>query len=215
MEDLDLAVYAQELSPGGALVLYTDGIVEDLRDVILGERALLEALKAWARGGFTTRAADLQAGLRIGSHSDDAAMFILKFPHLDEFKTRLPATAHNAQRLRLAARRFVAGCPFEGEHAQDAVLAVGEAVNNAIEHPYAGAEGFVTLSLKRETRKFVAEVRDEGKWQERRSIDRGRGLEIIQGLTDRVDIRKSPNGTTVCFELAYDPAGQPVLVSPG
>ncbi|MGH7328324.1 MAG: ATP-binding SpoIIE family protein phosphatase, partial [Polyangiaceae bacterium] len=213
VEELEGAVSSAELSPGGALVLYTDGIIEDLHDPISGERALHDALRTWAKNGFASRAADIQANLRIGAHNDDAAMFILSFPHVDEFKIRLPATSYNAQRMRLAARRFIAGSPFDAQRAHDAMLAVGEAVNNAIEHPYGGGHGSVTLALKRETQRLIIEVRDEGTWRESRSLDRGRGLGIMQLIADKVDIRKSETGTTVHIEMAYVPALEPAAVA--
>jgi anti-sigma regulatory factor (Ser/Thr protein kinase)/PAS domain-containing protein len=205
-EELSVPTRTETLEPGGALVLYTDGVVEDQHDPIAGERALRDALESWAKVGFLTRAADLQSSLRIGMHHDDAAMFVLQFPHVDEFKIRLPATTFNARRLRLAARRFVSGSPFAGDRAFDAVLAIGEAVNNAIEHPYSDDNGFVTLRLKRETQRLIAEVQDEGSWRERESVNRGRGLGIIRHLADKVEIRKTDGGTTVHIELAYVPA---------
>ena len=213
LEELDAPARAEELTPGGALVLYTDGLIEDEHDPISGERALYDAISKWAKRGFVTRAADLQAGLRVGAHQDDAAMFVLFFPHVDEFKIRLSASPYNAQRLRHAARRFVGGSPFDGDRSYDAVLAVGEAVNNAIEHPYTDGEGFVTLSLKRETQRLIVDVRDEGVWRDTRSIDRGRGLGIIQNIADSVEIQKSDTGTNVHIELAYVTTRKPTLAS--
>jgi len=202
-EQLVSTTAIEELSAGGALVLYTDGVVEDERDFLRGERELLSVLSDWARNGFVSRASQLQSRLRTGDHRDDAAMFVLRFPHVDEFEILLPATRYNAQRLRLAARRFMAGSPFEEDRAFDAVLAIGEAVNNAVEHAYSGPDGFVQLVLKRESDRVIAEVRDAGTWQDREHYDRVHGLEIIEKLVDKVDIGTGASGTSVRMQIAY------------
>jgi anti-sigma regulatory factor (Ser/Thr protein kinase)/PAS domain-containing protein len=202
-EDVTATTMVEELAPGGALVLYTDGIVEDERDPIRGEQALRQVLSDWAKLGFVARASQLQSLLRTGDHRDDAAMFILRFPHADELDVRAPATPKNAQRLRHAARRFVAGSAFEEGRAYDAVLAIGEALNNAVVHAYAEDGGFVHLLMKRDSRGVIAEVRDEGSWLERKPYDRMHGLGIIETLAERVDIATGGRGTAVRMQLAY------------
>lgn len=202
-DELFVKTVVEELPAGGALVLYTDGVVEDLRDLPAGERALAEALSRWATRGFTARAADLQAGLRVGTHQDDAATFVLRFPHVDDFEVRLAATPYNAQRMRLAARRFVSGSPFEPERAFNAVLSVGEAVNNAVEHAYGDGGGAVTLVLKRETQRLIIDVHDEGAWREPATFDRMHGLGIVERLADNLEIHHGEYGTSVHIEIAY------------
>jgi anti-sigma regulatory factor (Ser/Thr protein kinase)/PAS domain-containing protein len=202
-DELFLENTSVELPAGGALVLYTDGVIEDERDILAGERSLSEALSRWALHGFIARAADLQSRVRVGSHQDDAAMFVLRFPHVDELELRLPATPQNAQRMRLAARRFVCGSPFEDDRAFDAVLAVGEAVNNAVEHAYDKSGGAVTLTLKRESERLIVEIRDEGMWREPKPYDRMHGLGIIQRLADKVEINHGENGTSVRVEISF------------
>ncbi|MGH7683505.1 MAG: ATP-binding SpoIIE family protein phosphatase, partial [Vulcanimicrobiaceae bacterium] len=202
-DDLLLKNVSGELPAGGALVLYTDGVVEDQRDLPAGELALAEALTRWARRGFTARAADLQTTLRVGSHQDDAAMFVLRFPHVDEFSVRLLATPYNAQRMRLAARRFVSGSPFEPDREFNAVLAVGEAVNNAVEHAYGDGGGMVSLTLKRESERIIVDVRDDGVWREPSIDDRMHGLGIIERLADKLDIHHGEHGTSVHIEIGY------------
>ena len=43
----------------------------------------------------------------------------------------------------------------------------------------------------------MASVRDRGQWRERRGEHRGRGLKIIIGLMDDVDIATEDGGTLV------------------
>ena len=44
---------------------------------------------------------------------------------------------------------------------------------------------------------LVASVSDRGHWRERRGEHRGRGLKIIEGLMDEVDISTQGGGTLV------------------
>ena len=68
---------------------------------------------------------------------------------------------------------------------------------NAIEHAYGPSEAEFDLSASIRDGEFHAEVRDTGRWRERRSDDRGRGLAIIEALMDDVQVSAEPTGTTV------------------
>jgi anti-sigma regulatory factor (Ser/Thr protein kinase) len=43
----------------------------------------------------------------------------------------------------------------------------------------------------------VASVRDTGSWRDQRDQQRGRGLTIIEGLMDDVEVTRGPGGTIV------------------
>ncbi|MBV8602087.1 MAG: SpoIIE family protein phosphatase [Candidatus Eremiobacteraeota bacterium] len=206
LPELGCSTVGTELPQGGALVLYTDGVIEDRRDILEGEEALRRALERWALEGFAHRAAAVQASLRTGRHQDDAAMFVLRFPHVDEIDVRLPATPFNAQRMRRATRRFLAALPFVGERAFDLTLAIGEALNNAVTHAYGTGEGQVSLRLKRDSERLFAEIRDEGVWRAPPAFDRMHGLGIIEKLADRFEISTDRGGTCVEIEMAFTPA---------
>ena len=44
---------------------------------------------------------------------------------------------------------------------------------------------------------MVATVSDRGHWRERRGAHRGRGLNIIEGLMDKVEVSTEGDGTVV------------------
>ena len=44
---------------------------------------------------------------------------------------------------------------------------------------------------------LVASVRDRGNWRDRREEHRGRGIKIIEGLMDDVNIESQDGGTLV------------------
>ncbi len=86
----------------------------------------------------------------------------------------------------------------------DMTLAVSEAVANAIEHGSPNG-GLVHLTLMASPGSITVEVRDTGHFPappKSDDRDRGRGLPIIGMLTDRVELRPGPDGTTLLFAKA-------------
>jgi serine/threonine-protein kinase RsbW len=81
----------------------------------------------------------------------------------------------------------------------DLVLAAHEALANVADHAYPDGHGTAWLDVACHADEIVAVVRDEGRWQQPATDPgwRGRGLTIIRGLADHVDVRTSPSGTTV------------------
>jgi anti-sigma regulatory factor (Ser/Thr protein kinase) len=88
------------------------------------------------------------------------------------------------------------------------LLAVGEACANAVEHAYReGASGDVHVDIAKDgDRSFAVSVRDFGRFHQGSSSseDRGRGTDIMRGLTTDFTRHSSPSGTTVRFRLPMD-----------
>jgi anti-sigma regulatory factor (Ser/Thr protein kinase) len=74
---------------------------------------------------------------------------------------------------------------------------VSEAAGNAIEHAYGPGDATFEVEAALENGAVVAAVRDFGHWRDRRGEQGGRGLRIIQGLMDDVDVSTEPGGTVV------------------
>ncbi len=88
------------LHPGGALVLYTDGLVEYAHDSISGETKLRTVLSQWARDGFQTKAAQLSERVLSGvTANDDVAMLIVR-----SHRTESPPPAYASERRTPASR---------------------------------------------------------------------------------------------------------------
>lgn len=195
-----------DVPPGGALVLYTDGVVESSRDLLTGEARLRETLEAWGRTGFLGSAAELQdAVIGTGTHSDDAAMLVVRIPHLQRLNVAVPATPHNARRLRLAVARFLEGCGFDSDGSSDATLAIAEAINNAVVHAYGGGDGVgtVRVALRRVRDGLVASVQDAGQWPDGTTALRGHGLDIMHRLLPDVSVRRGSAGSKVSFRIPW------------
>ncbi|HTV73108.1 MAG TPA: SpoIIE family protein phosphatase [Candidatus Acidoferrales bacterium] len=192
-----------DLPAGGALVLYTDGLVEVERNMVAGEAYLHEHLARWASEGFMTGAQELQAKvLRYRRPGDDAAMLIVRVPELDDVDFTMPAEPRSAKRGRQAVQRFLRGSQFDERRRSGFALAVSEAVNNAIEHAYGDREdGVIHLRLRKEGGSVRAAIADRGQWRESQSHDRGRGLFIMRELTNGVDIERTNEGTEVRLHL--------------
>jgi anti-sigma regulatory factor (Ser/Thr protein kinase) len=107
-------------------------------------------------------------------------------------------------RSRVAAWAEGLGAP--PEMVDDLVLATHEALANIADHAYSdradrdGETGSAFLDAELTTAgEIVVRVRDEGRWRTPTADPgwRGRGLLIIRGLTDDVEIRHDESGTRV------------------
>ena len=114
--------------------------------------------------------------------------------------------AHGAE-LRAARQRFgewLVTLSLPAERHSDLLLAVNEAMGNAIEHG-SGADPDRVVQVEAGVRgaQLLISVTDSGRWQERdaASADRGRGLLIMRRLVNKVEIGRGPRGTTVTLEV--------------
>jgi serine/threonine-protein kinase RsbW len=108
--------------------------------------------------------------------------------------------------LRHVLTSLLMALNVEDPRRSDIILAVGEALSNAVEHAYAGREAG-TVELKAQTneeRTLVVEVADRGHFIERTgSPDRGFGLRIVRNIARDVVVNND-DGTrvTMTFDLA-------------
>jgi anti-sigma regulatory factor (Ser/Thr protein kinase) len=115
----------------------------------------------------------------------------------------LPTGLAAPRRARYLLRSWLDGLGWPAENADDLVLAVSEAVSNAVEHAYpAGRHGTVVLWADllwgpNGTRRVLLTVTDHGAWHEPHPGDRRPrwGLRLIRAVTDRIDLRGSAAGT--------------------
>ena len=84
--------------------------------------------------------------------------------------------------------RFLHAAGASEIESYEITLTVCEAAGNAIEHAYGPGDASFDVEACRGGRELVAEVRDRGRWRERRGEHRGRGLKIIEGMMDEVDV---------------------------
>jgi anti-sigma regulatory factor (Ser/Thr protein kinase) len=189
------------LPPGAALLLYTDGLVER-RDEPLERR--LDALAdtaAAADDGLEGLCDAVLAGV-IGPErmpSDDVALLAVRPRPVASRAIRftLPAEPESLSGLRRRLGRFLHAAGADDAETYEIMLTVCEAAGNAIEHAYGPGDATFDVEARLDSRELVATVSDHGHWRERRGTHRGRGLNIIEGLMDQVEVSSEPEGTVV------------------
>ncbi|HEV2283233.1 MAG TPA: MASE1 domain-containing protein [bacterium] len=189
------------LPAGALLVLYTDGLIEQQRDLTGGQNALLNAARRELadRSGDPARAI-LRDMLGDQRSSDDVAIVALGLDPepLDRFDLTLPAEPGSAAVIRQTVRRLARVAALDEKRAAALTVAVGEAVNNAIEHAYRAAGGTVQVRGVTDPGAVRISIIDTGTWRPPHAPDGGgHGLRLIEQLADSVEIRQAPGGTTV------------------
>jgi anti-sigma regulatory factor (Ser/Thr protein kinase) len=188
------------LPPGSALLLYTDGLVER-RDVPLEERLEALARVAAPPEDDLERLCDrILAGV-LGDlvPLDDVALLAVRPEPVpaDRLDLSLPAEPGSLVVLRRRLGRFLHAAGASEAEAYEVTLTVCEAAGNAIEHAYGPGDATFEVEAAFADGELVATVRDSGSWRERRSKHRGRGLAIIKGLMDDVQVASENGGTVV------------------
>ena len=190
------------LKPGSALVLYTDGLVERVGESL---DAGLERMKTAVRAGDEDLEhlgdALVDALLPEGPTEDDAALLLARALALsDALTARLPADVESIPLMRRMLGRWLNEAGATPAEAEDLSLAASEACANAIEHAYGPGPGILEVSASTSPDgEAVVAIRDFGSWRAPRGQNRGRGLMLMRGLTDSVEVIQRDEGTTVQF----------------
>ena len=184
---------------GSTLILYTDGLVER------SDRPLDDGLEEMlGLGGELRHQPDeaahtlLQGLLEGGAAHDDVAILVCC---LDAPPTLLdlvvPADPSALAGVRRALGRWLRATGVSDAEAYELQVACGEACANAIAHAYPPGDAHFSVRAATEAGELVIEVSDYGAWQPPRSAAGGRGLALIEQLTDSMEIDRGAAGTTV------------------
>ena len=116
----------------------------------------------------------------------------------EELVARFPAEVESIPGLRRLLGRWLDEAGATRRDIDDLTLAAAEAAANAIEHAYGLAPGVVELHAATDDDDNVTvEISDFGNWRPPRGTHRGRGLLLMEGLTDDVEVVRTGDGTTV------------------
>jgi anti-sigma regulatory factor (Ser/Thr protein kinase)/CHASE1-domain containing sensor protein len=199
-----------ELDPAEAIVLFTDGLFERRHESLdVG----LERVRRAAEDHAALPAAILSDALLAASGDsaavvkDDAVVIVVR--RVGSVPGRCFADVFSADgaQLRAARQRFgewLGTLSLPAERLGDLLLAVNEAMGNAIEHGSAERpDSVVQVEAGVRGAQLLISVTDSGRWQERdaASADRGRGLLIMRRLVNKVEVGRGPRGTTVTLEV--------------
>lgn len=200
---LALPAYRAErttVAPGGAVVLYTDGLIERRGEHLETGMAALAAAAAdgpLLAGALCDRV--LATAAPTGAATDDVAILALCHVALGE-RLELAVTSQPSalSSLRGLLARWLALSDATGSDVHAVVLACSEACANAIEHarsPSGLAIDFVAVLRDRE---IAITVHDHGRWRAPRPTgDHGHSLDLIGALMDDVQVHHDDDGTTL------------------
>jgi signal transduction histidine kinase/DNA-binding response OmpR family regulator/serine phosphatase RsbU (regulator of sigma subunit) len=201
---------AVELDPASLVLLYTDGLVERRGEPLdTGLERLRRAVDDHAHlltGELCDRVlAELAPG---DATDDDVALVALRTPGRSprRFVDAVVADPGELAGTRTRLREWLDTLDLTPDDAQRILLAVGEATANAVEHGSPGLQGSVGIELGVGPDGLCAAVTDTGRWDRDASrsaqLGRGRGLRIMEALTDELTVRRTPLGSTVTLRFA-------------
>ncbi len=188
------------VAPGGAVVLYTDGLIERRGEHLDTGMALLAGAAAEGpleAGALCDRLLD--AAVPTGATSDDVALLTLcHVPLGTRLQLDMPSEPSALGSLRGLLRRWLAQIDASDADVHAIVMACSETCANAIEHSGAAADDTIDFLALLRGGGVEVTVRDHGRWRDRRPpSEQGRGLELIGALMDDVRVETADDGTTV------------------
>jgi serine phosphatase RsbU (regulator of sigma subunit)/anti-sigma regulatory factor (Ser/Thr protein kinase)/ABC-type transporter Mla MlaB component len=204
-----------QLADGEVLVLFSDGLVERAdRPYGVGVDELVHMAEAATAGqlwpaGTVSSAAErictdaVELLTRRGFDDDVTVLAVALHPPVPPLRVTARSTGPDLARLRDALGEWLSALRCEPADQHAVQLAVGEAVDNAVEHGFRYVPtGTVVLQAHLDDAGRVhVRVDDEGMWQAPRPgpQHRGRGLMVIDSIGDDVVVDGQPGGTTVSF----------------
>ncbi len=189
------------LPPDSLLLLYTDGLIERRRESLdEGFRRLAAALGT--APVKVDELADHLLGELLGEAApgDDVALLAVRTrPPPDDLGLLVVARPRELGSLRTRVRAWLVGLGAAPSEAGEITLAVNEAATNAVEHAYGLEDAAFTVEGRVDGDVVTVVVRDSGQWREPAGGLRGRGVELMRGLMEDVEVESGPDGTTVAL----------------
>jgi PAS domain S-box-containing protein len=217
--DVDIEDRPLDLGPGDALVLYSDGVVEERRgDDQFGQRRL-RSLLAETPGLPAREVVDLVVsaveGFSLDAPHDDIAVVVVRVQDVGEPETRRShGQVRSGPRAALEARRLLDVLEPDVNHdlLADARLLVSELVTNAVRHADLPEDATIEVRVIAEPQRLIrVEVHDDGAGFDPSDLpldaddarESGWGLILVDRLSSRWGVERGA-GFTVWFEVSVE-----------
>ena len=188
------------LPQGATVLLYTDGLVERPDESLDDGLAWLREFAAAASPRPDELCGSvLRARFRDAPPRDDVALLAVRLEPIDpeRIEISLRAEPESLAQMRRALGRWLRAVGAGDAQTYETLVATGEACANAVAHAYPPGEASYLVEAKLEDGALDIAVRDFGSWRPPRAGSQGRGLGLIEGLMDSVEIDRGRAGTTV------------------
>ncbi len=200
------------MSAGETLLLFTDGLVERRGEPITDSfDRLLDALaEAPAEVELLCEHVLRQTATEQGRDDDVAVLAVqLVDASVGTLDLRLPATAQSVTLARHRLRDWLEENAPELDPVSrvDLEVAWSEACSNVVRHAYGPAEASFDATASREGNLLRMTVRDTGQWRSPAGHSGGRGLPLMEVLSDELLIDRQPGSTTVTMIRQLPPEG--------
>jgi serine phosphatase RsbU (regulator of sigma subunit)/DNA-binding response OmpR family regulator/anti-sigma regulatory factor (Ser/Thr protein kinase) len=211
------------MKPGETLLLFTDGLVERRGEPITDSfDRLLDALAGAPAEVEPLCEHVLRRTATEQGRDDDVAVLAVQLvdASVGSLKLRLPATAKSVTLARHRLRAWLdENAPELDPMARgDLEVAWSEACSNVVRHAYGPVDASFDATADREGNLLRMTVRDTGQWRSPGGLSGGRGLPLMEVLSDELTIDRQPGSTTVTMirqlpaaEVPTDSSGTAIL----
>lgn len=209
LRDAEFRKHELLIPKGSMLVLYTDGVIENTRDVVAGETMLQRILATEALVHTSAPAEFIERALAGEAPRDDLAIMAVKFDATETLWQFEAADARAAYSMRDEFFQRVMRLCHPNMHAMATCSTIfAELIGNAVRH----APGPLSVSLEVHGNDLVLHVIDKGPgfqyaprlpdtlWSES-----GRGLYLVSMLARNVDVERIPGlGSHIAVTLPVE-----------
>jgi serine phosphatase RsbU (regulator of sigma subunit)/anti-sigma regulatory factor (Ser/Thr protein kinase) len=188
------------LEPGTAVLLYTDGLIEQRGTRLLTRQQQLHDVAAHSPAEPQLLCESVvHAMLGDEAPPDDVAVLsVQRLATADEkLNLRVAARAEELAAIRRLLRSWLVDSGADQRAIEAILLASGEACTNAIEHAYGPGEQTFELLGWRDGNDVILVIRDHGRWRAPRGRNRGRGIGLMETFMDEVDVSPGDTGTEI------------------
>ncbi|MEB4207508.1 SpoIIE family protein phosphatase [Mycobacterium sp. 94-17] len=190
----------QVLPPGSTLMLFTDGLVERKHESIDDgiDRAANVLAQDMTSPVDTVADRVLDELAPAAGYDDDVALVVYRHRHAP-LRIETGASADQLIHIRRRVANWLRAGGVTEEQAADIVLVVNEACTNCVEHAYRGfAAGTMLLEVSLDDGEVRTRITDYGSWKTPAIIpdSGGRGLPLMQVLSDSMELDSTAVGTT-------------------